>query len=311
MTIIENIHIETFRGIKELKLEDLAQINILTGKNNSGKTSVLEMLKNFRNFMDWDHQNILAGNKEILYTNAYLEEFQELFDINSEEKIITYEVGLKSKNLNVSIKAIDESTWAHAEIRNLLKTRIPIVSDRDRFLEFDRNLKKIFEYPDLYKETVEVLKEYDDDIIGFEYKQEEQPGPNYGHYTWTITKSSGKHFPLNAYGDGMKRALFLMAMTLKAKNGILLLDNFETSIHPAAMDKTFQWILRACKKLNIQVFLTSYNKEAIDKILKCDPEITKDIAVYTLSKINGKTAARKVSGEKAIVMQNEMGLELR
>ena len=83
--------------------------------------------------MDWDHQNMLAGNKEILYTNTYLEEFQELFDIDSEEKIITYEVGLKSKNLNVSIKAADENTWAHAEIRNLLKTRIPIVSDRDRF----------------------------------------------------------------------------------------------------------------------------------------------------------------------------------
>ena len=309
MTIIENIHIETFRGIKELKLEDLAQINILTGKNNSGKTSVLEMLKNFRNFMDLDHQNMLAGNEEILYTNAYLEEFQELFDIDSEEKIITYEVGLKSKNLNVSIKATDEST-CHAEIRNLLKTRIPIVSDRDRFLEFDRNLKKIFEYHDLYKEAVGVLKEYDDDIIGIEYEQDGQPGPNYGHYTWTITKSSKKSIPLNMYGNGMKRALFLMAMTLKAKNGILLLDNFETSIHPAAMDKTFRWILRACKKLNIQVFLTSHNKEAIDKILKCDPEITKDIAVYTLSRINGKTAARKVSGEKAIEMQDEMGLEL-
>ena len=58
---------------------------------------------------------MLAGNKEILYTNVYLEEFQELFDIDSEEKIITYEVGLKSKNLNVSIKAADENTWAHAE----------------------------------------------------------------------------------------------------------------------------------------------------------------------------------------------------
>ena len=96
---IENMYIETFRGLKKLKLEDLAQINILTGKNNSGKTSVLEMLKNFRNFMDWDHQNMLAGNKEILYTNAYLEEFQELFDIDFEEKIITYEVGLKCELL--------------------------------------------------------------------------------------------------------------------------------------------------------------------------------------------------------------------
>lgn len=99
MAIIENIHIKTFRGLNNLKLEDLAQINILTGKNNSGKTSVLEMLKNFRNFMDWDHQNMLAGNEEILYTNAYLEEFQELFDIDFEEKIITYEVGLKCELL--------------------------------------------------------------------------------------------------------------------------------------------------------------------------------------------------------------------
>ena len=42
---------------------------------------------------------MLAGNKEILYTNAYLEEFQELFDIDFEEKIITYEVGLKCELL--------------------------------------------------------------------------------------------------------------------------------------------------------------------------------------------------------------------
>lgn len=310
MPIIENMYIETFCGLKDLKLEDFAQINILTGKNNSGKTSVLEVLKNFRNFMDWDHQNMLAGNEEILYTNAYLEEFQDLFDIDSEEKIIAYEVGLKSKNVNVSIKVADEDS-CHAEIHNLLRMRIPIVSDRDRFLEFDQNLKKIFEYPDLYEDAVKVLKEYDDDIIGFDYERDDQPGPNYGRYTWMIKKSSGKHLPLNVYGDGMKRALFLMAMTMKAENGILLLDNFETSIHSAAMDKTFRWILKACRKLNIQAFLTSHNKEAIDKILKCDPEITKDIALYTLSKMNGKTAARRVSGEKAIEMQDEMGLELR
>lgn len=309
MPIIKNMYIKTFRGLKDLKLEDLAQINILTGKNNSGKTSVLEVLQNLRSFMDWNRQNMLADDGRILHTNVYLEEFQELFDIDSEEKIITYEVGLKSKNLNVSIKAADEDT-CHAEIQNLLRTRIPIILDRDRFLEFDQNLKKIYQYPDLYQDTMDVLKEYDDNIIGFDYEQDDQPGPNYGHYSWTITKSSKKSFPLNMYGDGMKKALFLMAMTLKAKNGILLLDNFEASIHPAAMDKTFRWILRACKKLNIQVFLTSHNKEAIDKILKCDSEITKDIAVYTLSKINGKTTARRVSGEKAIEMQDQMGLEL-
>lgn len=39
-------------------------------------------------------------------------------------------------------------------------------------------------------------------------------------------------------------------------------------------------------------FLTSHSKEAIDKILKCAPEMRKDMAVYTLSKVNEKSVAR-------------------
>ncbi len=45
MSEIKNIYIETFRGIKNLRLENLAPINILTGDNNCGKTSILEVLQ--------------------------------------------------------------------------------------------------------------------------------------------------------------------------------------------------------------------------------------------------------------------------
>jgi predicted ATPase len=39
-----NIHIERFRGIPSLDLDGLRQINLLVGKNNTGKTSVLEAI---------------------------------------------------------------------------------------------------------------------------------------------------------------------------------------------------------------------------------------------------------------------------
>jgi predicted ATPase len=39
-----NIHIERFRGIPNLDLDGLHQINLLVGKNNTGKTSVLEAI---------------------------------------------------------------------------------------------------------------------------------------------------------------------------------------------------------------------------------------------------------------------------
>lgn len=41
MAVINSINIETFRGISNLKLDNLAEINILTGDNNSGKTKYI------------------------------------------------------------------------------------------------------------------------------------------------------------------------------------------------------------------------------------------------------------------------------
>lgn len=64
-------------------------------------------------------------------------------------------------------------------------------------------------------------------------------------------------------------------------------------------------------KIKCTSFLTSHSKEAIDKILKCAPEMRKDMAVYTLSKVNEKSVARRLSGDKAIEVQDHMGLELR
>src|SRR5665647_236299 len=42
---ITELGIETFRGLKELQLKDLGDVNIFVGDNNSGKTSVLEAIQ--------------------------------------------------------------------------------------------------------------------------------------------------------------------------------------------------------------------------------------------------------------------------
>lgn len=42
--LMESFEVENFRSLKHLKLEKLARVNLLVGKNNSGKTSVLEAL---------------------------------------------------------------------------------------------------------------------------------------------------------------------------------------------------------------------------------------------------------------------------
>ena len=44
-THIEHLEINTYRGIKDLKIEDLGDVNIIVGDNNTGKTSVLEAIQ--------------------------------------------------------------------------------------------------------------------------------------------------------------------------------------------------------------------------------------------------------------------------
>jgi len=42
---IVNLGIERFRGFRELKLDGLGRVNLITGRNNTGKSSLLEAVR--------------------------------------------------------------------------------------------------------------------------------------------------------------------------------------------------------------------------------------------------------------------------
>lgn len=44
---IQTLQIEQFRALRKLRIEGLGRVNMITGKNNTGKSSVLEALRIF------------------------------------------------------------------------------------------------------------------------------------------------------------------------------------------------------------------------------------------------------------------------
>jgi AAA15 family ATPase/GTPase len=42
---ISTLMIERFRSLRQLKLEALGRVNLITGRNNTGKSSILEALR--------------------------------------------------------------------------------------------------------------------------------------------------------------------------------------------------------------------------------------------------------------------------
>ena len=380
MAGIKRIDIETFRGIRDLHLENLSSINILTGDNNCGKTSILEVLQSWSqpdNFNTWESL-LRRGNMRLRRLSLY-EGFYDLFDINLEKKFIHYQIQednctdvllkatesieevpparkdeiLGRKRYSQTIREDENSGYQlyieglddmlellsrlELEIQinnNVVNTKniyeeqlsIPYVIDTEknsyyhnvvyispsRHTEGSVYLNSVLNDPELYEEMLEILRDYDEGIISINYDMANEMNPGSGRGVFKIlSRSCKKALPLNVYGDGMKKALLLMSAVMKAKNGVLLLDEFETAIHTSAMDRTFRWILRTCQKLNVQVFLTSHSREAIDKVLKCDSELQKDISVYTLYKDREQTLVRHLTGEQAVEAQDNMGLELR
>ena len=348
---IKNLKIDSYRGVKNLELNNLADINVLTGDNNTGKTSILEVLRSLNSPTEIESwHSSLRMPEAVLNSNnlSFFESTKMLFNI--ENNIIKYnyvieeetEITIKNEIEDISLSGdsinklsaielfeknklyplkkmnlyfykneelVNEETIyeiRHIRNKNKLKNKIfnTIYVSPFQHIEETMYLDNVLNEPILYQEMLEVLKEFDDNIISI------NAGKSGNSVVYKILSKTGS-LPLNVYGDGMKKAILLISAVVKAKNGILLLDEFETAIHTTAMNKVFSWILKSCLKLNVQLFLTSHSKEATEKILNCCPELQEKINLYTLYKKETQTVARRLAAKQAIEVYEDFGLELR
>lgn len=124
--------------------------------------------------------------------------------------------------------------------------------------------------------------------------------------------------PLSNYGDGIKKVLSIASGLARAVNGVLLIDEVETAIHSRYFEDIFRFIASACRKFDVQVFITSHSIEAIDGFLSIvDYEKTTEqedpISVVTLKKdwSSSLSYARVLSGCHVHQNREQFGFEVR
>lgn len=347
---IENFKIISYRGLRNLDLHDLNEINILTGNNNSGKTSVLELLSSLRSpssLSTWIKMCRMTRN------GSFYKGILNLFPADTSRNI-WYVCTTKSQKIKVVLDAavrevcvsendVSEINGSDCQISHAARDgyieakciQIQVITSFDEkaydLYDFQTRMPKeeaslkifpteyvapgahmdgsilldeVMESPMLYKDMMRILHEFDDSIMNI---TKSGNGTEY----MILSDKYNKAMPLSVYGDGMKKALALLVTVVKAKDGILLLDEFETAIHTSAMNNIFAWILHSAQRLNVQVFLSSHSLEAIDKVLKCTPDLQDKINLYTLYNKDGKNLVRKMSCKEAIKAQDDWGVELR
>jgi hypothetical protein len=70
--------------------------------------------------------------------------------------------------------------------------------------------------------------------------------------------------PVRSLGDGLNRLLGITLALVNAKDGILLLDEFENGLHYTVQPEVWRLIFAIAHRLNVQVFATTHSWDCID-----------------------------------------------
>ncbi|MEE1340898.1 MAG: AAA family ATPase [Succinivibrionaceae bacterium] len=183
------------------------------------------------------------------------------------------------------------------------------------YLHFDllSNLIKTKEYKKL---TIKILKTFNEEICGIL----EDKTTN-GAFIQSIITKNGQIMPISAYGDGVRRILFILNKLIESKDSILLIDGIELGLSPQHFAEFFANIFTLALKLKVQLFITTQSLEAIEAILKFgNYETNQDndpIKIITLRKIyeevtcSHKIVARNVLGRYVYENQKTFNFDVR
>ena len=117
--------------------------------------------------------------------------------------------------------------------------------------------------------------------------------------------------PIGSMGEGFWRLLSLALCLVRAKDGILLIDEIDTGLHYSVMEKMWKLVTETAKRLNIQVFATTHSRDCVESLAAvCHEDVTTNSEV-TIQRIERGKKRSVAYTEREIVIAAEHGMEVR
>ena len=297
--MFHKIEINSFRGIKYSKIEDLKQINLFFGKNNCGKSSLLDaiflisgisnpklplnvnIIRNYRRLepsdMKLDFYSLDMSSPIVI--KAESDETRELQisvvesssskvnllgednDVASTELDNKYGLLLKYKFDN---RAYESSIIMSHSSDNSLEQRIKMPAHYKEKLTC-RYLNPKFDFTTSINGLVEVIKNKDEDFIINALRLIEPRIKDFVLSQNEVLVDIGleKRIPINMMGDGARKILSILTSIYECKNGIVLIDELSNGFHYSVMKGLWRSIISVAQKNNVQIFATTHDLDSI------------------------------------------------
>jgi energy-coupling factor transporter ATP-binding protein EcfA2 len=164
MRNLENITIHQFRGLKDLELKNLGQINLLVGINNSGKTSVLEALSIYCDPLDLKNWLSTARQREDNSRTPPLDALRWLFSKQTPQTgtiLISGDGSFAVKKMSASYEDIERMFFPERKKEFVFMNSQ--ISDGENGLEVEKGLDLKIE---LYDSQLKLFDQEEPDFIG-------------------------------------------------------------------------------------------------------------------------------------------------
>ena len=118
--------------------------------------------------------------------------------------------------------------------------------------------------------------------------------------------------PVSMLGDGLQSVVSIALAIMSSPGGVILLDEFDSTIHYSVLRDVWSYIGDLCNKYNCQVFAATHSRECIAAAVDGlgDPLKINDLKYIRLEVVDGKNEAINYSG-KEIAESLEADWEIR
>lgn len=269
--MLKELHISNYRLFDELHIPELGQVNLIAGKNNTGKTALLEALRIWAAGGDSTVVNHVLKNRGE-FIPSWKESYEGLFNRNatSSDTIIINEFGVSrwlndkdDKVIGYMIEVIedDETMPLGLGPTNLNPNVSPdFPKDNSIFVPFAtqtfplQNLWDKISLTPIEETVLEITRIIEPNLIRIDLR---------GEGSKVLLKGVSNPVSLKSLGDGLDRALWLAVALANAKNSLLLIDEFETGLHHSVQEMLWEKIFFYAKEWNIQVFATTHSMDTV------------------------------------------------
>ena len=330
--MIQKLHIERFRGFKNVDCELGSQITAIAGQNGTQKTVLLGILS--QPFSITDDENPMKGEVPLCggnYKSAFADKFKfsSKFDkpknhewtiyVDGNEPFTIESIPRDKERIRFWRKSDREKGSGYLQypvIYLSLKRLLPIGEDV-RVKESDRvqlTTEEISEFKSLHEKILISLDNVDTPQY-IESTNKHTLGVNTDQYDWK----------LNSAGQDNLGKIVLALLSFKRlhdkykddyKGGILAIDELDSALYPASQMKLFDVLRHYAAKYQIQVIFTTHSLSLLEEACKEYEESLKHansrgkIQVLYLEKVNGEIKLTNIKNYQTIKNRLNVSLSL-